>query len=194
MDAMDERIQMAKELITILGSNDSETIDYESMQKTANAWMADCDAVRRQVKENIKALTKELETEQEQSTAADTKVKEDLEKVKEEAAAAQELKSQVSQQVAALRSKLTETERSADTLAEERSKKKEETTQDVANLRYKINLYSHVAKIKWDYSADPDDIRGYITNKDKVTPFQLSKKQNSRFFIANHLWDLMDSS
>ncbi|KAI8506796.1 kinetochore-associated Ndc80 complex subunit spc24 [Branchiostoma belcheri] len=71
---------------------------------------------------------------------------------------------------------------------------KQNTTEALPDVRYLATLYSNVTKLKWDFSGGPDDIKGFVTCKSDVKPFSLNSKQNSKFFVANYLWDLMDES
>lgn len=79
-------------------------------------------------------------------------------------------------------------------LLEERERVKEETTHVLPKTRYNISLYTCITGIKWDYECPPEQIKGYVSTSKDVRPFSLSSQQNSKFFITNYLWDLVESA
>ncbi|KAI0232372.1 hypothetical protein LSAT2_017304 [Lamellibrachia satsuma] len=67
-----------------------------------------------------------------------------------------------------------------------------DTTEMIPNLRQDVNLYTYLTGVRWEYDCPEEDIKGYVSNKTSVQPFSLNTNQNSKFFIANYLWELME--
>jgi len=68
-----------------------------------------------------------------------------------------------------------------------------ETEADMsAKLMSEMKLYTQMSRIKWDYAKcdEGDSIAGFIVNPSKkdITPFNLSNKEHSQYFITNFLW------
>ncbi|XP_070568790.1 kinetochore protein spc24-like [Ptychodera flava] len=70
----------------------------------------------------------------------------------------------------------------------------ENTTDTLPQTRFKVNLFQKLLGVQWDYNSDPNEVKGYVSTRHDVRPFCLNTQQNSEFFIANHLWDLVEAA
>ncbi|XP_072046090.1 kinetochore protein spc24-like [Amphiura filiformis] len=93
----------------------------------------------------------------------------------------------------ALQGQLDQLEEEQQRLQEQRDVVKEETTEIMPKTRYNVGLYGCATKLNWDYTAKPDEVKGYVCSKKDVRPFSLDSKQHSKFFITNYLWDLIEA-
>ncbi|XP_038071757.1 kinetochore protein spc24-like [Patiria miniata] len=71
---------------------------------------------------------------------------------------------------------------------------KEQTTEVLPKTRYNVSLYQAATKLTWDFNSEPEEVKGYISTSKDVRPFSLDSRQNSKFFITNYLWDLIEST
>ncbi|XP_022103615.1 kinetochore protein spc24-like [Acanthaster planci] len=71
---------------------------------------------------------------------------------------------------------------------------KEQTTDVLPKTRYNVSLYKAATKLTWDFNSQPEEVKGYISTSKDVRPFSLDSRQNSKFFITNYLWDLIEST
>ncbi|XP_060076836.1 kinetochore protein Spc24-like [Ylistrum balloti] len=79
-----------------------------------------------------------------------------------------------------------------DKLVQDREVVEKQTTQSLPKARYDVNLYMNVTNIRWQFDSEPEEIKGFVCNKNDVKPFSLNSKQVSKFFISNYLWDLIE--
>ncbi|XP_064594951.1 kinetochore protein spc24-like isoform X2 [Liolophura sinensis] len=103
-----------------------------------------------------------------------------------------QLKTQVQQECQSVQEELTRCQREESKLVEEKEAEENKTTKVLPNIRYDLNMYNMICRIRWKYDCGPDEVSGYVCNKKEVKPFTLSTKQNSQFFITNYLWDLIE--
>lgn len=54
-----------------------------------------------------------------------------------------------------------------------------------------VSLYFSISKINWDYESK--HIRGHISMPHNVTSFNIDPTKHSPYFIANTLWDKLES-
>ncbi|XP_014668174.1 PREDICTED: kinetochore protein Spc24-like [Priapulus caudatus] len=73
----------------------------------------------------------------------------------------------------------------------ETEKIKSQIRDDIPTIVGKMKLYELMTQVKWTTSDTTDTTKGYVTEKGDIKPFSLDTKQNSQFFISNHIWDLM---
>ncbi|XP_046557364.1 kinetochore protein Spc24-like [Haliotis rubra] len=77
-------------------------------------------------------------------------------------------------------------------LKAERDRIKDETNISLPKARYDVNLYSHITNIRWRYDCQPNEVIGYMCDKNSVRPFSFDRNQVSDSFTVNYLWDLME--
>ncbi|XP_033743205.1 kinetochore protein Spc24-like isoform X2 [Pecten maximus] len=77
-------------------------------------------------------------------------------------------------------------------LLKDREVVEKQTTQSLPKARYDVNLYMNITNIRWQFDSDPEEVKGFVCNKNDVKPFSLNSKQVSKFFISNYLWDLIE--
>ncbi|OWF55909.1 kinetochore protein Spc24-like [Mizuhopecten yessoensis] len=77
-------------------------------------------------------------------------------------------------------------------LVQEREVVEKQTTQSLPKARYDVNLYMNITNIRWQFDSEPEEVKGFVCNKNDVKPFSLNSKQVSKFFISNYLWDLIE--
>uniref|UniRef100_A0A8D2Q4L7 Kinetochore protein Spc24 n=1 Tax=Varanus komodoensis TaxID=61221 RepID=A0A8D2Q4L7_VARKO len=58
--------------------------------------------------------------------------------------------------------------------------------------RYLVHLYYAICHIDWDYSCEPEVIKGTHYGPDIAQPIYLST-EFSRCFISNYLWSLVST-
>ncbi|XP_033628789.1 kinetochore protein spc24-like [Asterias rubens] len=117
-----------------------------------------------------------------------------------ELAEAQIAKSKCDEKLSSFRQEVQAAQRDLDDLADlvkslqcHQASVKEQTTEVLPKTRYNVSLYRSATKLTWDYNSQPEDIKGYISTSKDVKPFSLDSRQNSKFFIINYLWDLIES-
>ncbi|XP_063969997.1 kinetochore protein spc24-like [Lytechinus pictus] len=98
------------------------------------------------------------------------------------------------QQCQALKEESDQMHAKQEQLSQKREVVKEDTTQVLPKTRYNVSLYSCITGIKWDYDCKPDEIKGYVSTSKDVRPFSLDRKQHSKFFTTNYLWDLVEAA
>lgn len=76
-------------------------------------------------------------------------------------------------------------------LAEEKDRLANETMISLPKRREELCLFNNISRIRWDFEGSKNDVRGYISNKTDVKPFNFDKRKCSQFFITNSLWDSM---
>ncbi|KAJ8031894.1 Kinetochore protein Spc24 [Holothuria leucospilota] len=172
---------------------------------TMKAMMALKEQQQSQVQGIIQGLLALLDQEvanvaaEKSSSTQEDKTKEEAEKALSDAC--QEVEKVQTEFQYPLKNRITSVQREKDAieeqragLLEERERVKEETTHVLPKTRYNISLYTCITGIKWDYECPPEQIKGYVSTSKDVRPFSLSSQQNSKFFITNYLWDLVESA
>ncbi|XP_048590447.1 kinetochore protein spc24 [Nematostella vectensis] len=79
-------------------------------------------------------------------------------------------------------------------LEEKRKEQESETSELLPKTKYNFKLYTNISHIRWNYESEDDHIAGFIACLKNVKPFDLNAKQNSEYFIANYLWDMIETS
>ena len=54
-------------------------------------------------------------------------------------------------------------------------------------------LLTNTFNIKWDYSSDDKEVRGCIVHKKDMKPFYIDLDKHDKCYVADYLWDLMES-
>ncbi|XP_069124868.1 kinetochore protein Spc24-like isoform X2 [Argopecten irradians] len=91
-----------------------------------------------------------------------------------------------------IRQKLEASKAEMNQLMKEREVVEKQTTQSIPKARYDVNLYLNITNIRWQFDSEPEEVKGFVCNKNDVKPFSLNSTQVSKFFIANYLWDLIE--
>ncbi|CAH1795032.1 unnamed protein product [Owenia fusiformis] len=182
------------EIVNVL---DQEKLDVQTLQETGKLCgelLATQKQIEDIIKEDIRALCQcKEEREAEIKTSEENeKLEREEEKLKEELKQSKEHIENVSKQADQLKAQVNASKEEKDRLTEERRRIKKKTTETLPSVRHTVSLFHNVTKISWQYDTQPQEVKGFITNKSEVKPFSLSNKENSKFFIANYLWDQME--
>ncbi|XP_071536293.1 kinetochore protein spc24-like isoform X2 [Panulirus ornatus] len=65
----------------------------------------------------------------------------------------------------------------------------------IPKIKADVNTFSKISRLKWDYSAPDDMVKGFILRAEKkdIVPFKFDKSLHSQFFITNFLWQQIGS-
>lgn len=187
---------LMREIVTLLHNQEDEQEGIEKIGDTHEQLKLLRQAQQQQIKQDIQGLLA-LKTEEEQQIQQKLReVESSQESQLAELAAnvdqAAEHRQAVNQQLQAVKQQSEQSQAEQQALQQEKERIQRNTTQDLPKLRYDVNLYNNITRIRWQYDCEASDIKGYACNKNDVKPFSLNSKQNSQFFIANYLWDIME--
>ncbi|CAH1250748.1 SPC24 [Branchiostoma lanceolatum] len=198
-DILQEKMDIVSEMITMLAAGEQA----EELERVTEVW-AKINQLREtqeeDVKKTIQALLAINEDEEQkvksisQSEEVYQQKEAELEAEKSQAERQRQQAEQGVQYPFMVILRLEKLKDEQEAVSKQKETVKQNTTEALPDVRYLTTLYSNVTKLKWDFSSGPDDIKGFVTCKSDVKPFLLNSKQNSQFFVANYLWDLMDAS
>ncbi|XP_066266008.1 kinetochore protein spc24-like [Branchiostoma lanceolatum] len=195
-DILQEKMDIVSEMITMLAAGEQA----EELERVTEVW-AKISQLRETQEEDVKKTIQALlaMNEDEEQKVKSISQSEEVYQQKEaeleaEKSQAEKQRQQAEQGVQSLMGKLEKLKDEQEAVSKQKETVKQNTTEALPDVRYLTTLYSNVTKLKWDFSSGPDDIKGFVTCKSDVKPFSLNSKQNSQFFVANYLWDLMDAS
>ncbi|CAH1250747.1 SPC24 [Branchiostoma lanceolatum] len=195
-DILQEKMDIVSEMITMLAAGEQA----EELERVTEVW-AKINQLRETQEEDVKKTIQALLAinEDEEQKVKSISQSEEVYQQKEaeleaEKSQAERQRQQAEQGVQSLMGKLEKLKDEQEAVSKQKETVKQNTTEALPDVRYLTTLYSNVTKLKWDFSSGPDDIKGFVTCKSDVKPFLLNSKQNSQFFVANYLWDLMDAS
>ncbi|XP_078663047.1 kinetochore protein spc24-like [Branchiostoma floridae x Branchiostoma belcheri] len=193
---MQEKMDIVSEMITMLAAGEQA----EELERVTEVW-AKINQLREEQQEDVKKTIQALlavSEEEEQKVKSISQSEEGYQRKEAELEAeksqAEKQRQQAEQGVQSLMGKVEKLKEEEAAVSKQKETVKQNTTEALPDVRYLATLYSNVTKLKWDFSGGPDDIKGFVTCKSDVKPFSLNSKQNSKFFVANYLWDLMDES
>lgn len=69
----------------------------------------------------------------------------------------------------------------------------QENVEVLPKIKYAFSLYSNITRIRWDYDSEEDQLKGFVASLRDVRPFKLNNQENSKYFTANYLWDVVTS-
>ena len=69
----------------------------------------------------------------------------------------------------------------------------QENVEVLPKIKYAFSLYSNITRIRWDYESEEDQLKGFVASLQDVRPFKLNSQENSKYFTANYLWDIVTS-
>ncbi|XP_061169105.1 kinetochore protein Spc24-like [Saccostrea echinata] len=149
---------------------------------------------REQLKQQIQDLInqEELEMENVKEDGEKTETIHQVHSVQEQIKAEREHLGEVTKKCEELKKTLQNQREEQKRLTAEEQKAKHNSTHTLPKIKYDVQLYNTLTSIRWQYDCEPDEIKGYICNKNDIKPFSLNGKQVSKFFIANYLWDMME--
>ncbi|XP_076030233.1 kinetochore protein spc24-like [Oratosquilla oratoria] len=80
-------------------------------------------------------------------------------------------------------------------LAQEKETAHEEVSTSLPAIKKGFETLAMISHIKWDYTAPPDQVKGFVVRQKQhdVIPFQLDKNSNSQYFITNYLWQQIET-
>ncbi|XP_019620783.1 PREDICTED: kinetochore protein spc24-like, partial [Branchiostoma belcheri] len=193
---MQEKMDIVSEMITMLAAGEQA----EELERVTEVW-AKINQLREEQQEDVKKTIQALlavSEEEEQKVKSISQSEEGYQRKEAELEAeksqAEKQRQQAEQGVQSLMGKVEKLKEEQAAVSRQKETVKQNTTEALPDVRYLATLYSNVTKLKWDFTGGPDDIKGFVTCKSDVKPFSLNSKQNSKFFVANYLWDLMDES
>ena len=79
-------------------------------------------------------------------------------------------------------------------LEEKKERVVKESTHVVPWRKNEFELFMTTTGIHWNFGCDENEIRGYVAGKTGVKPFSINSVEHDSFYIANYLWDVIDSS
>lgn len=96
-------------------------------------------------------------------------------------------------EVGSVEEAMKQTEISALKAKESKTKILQENIEVLPKIKYAFSLYSNITRIRWDYDSEEDKLKGFVASLRDVRPFTLNSKENSKYFTANYLWDVITS-
>ncbi|XP_071106686.1 kinetochore protein Spc24-like [Haliotis cracherodii] len=196
MTSYDEITSFAGELIVYLDKDNEEKKMIDDMKEM---W-TDIQQQRQKQYKHVQTAIEELiglkEEELEKNPGAGAQdagehvVQE--RKLKQQILATKTTMEETEHECAAMKSKLEQSQLQHQQLKAERDRIKDETNIALPKARYDVNLYSHITNIRWRYDCQPNEVIGYMCDKNSVRPFSFDRNQVSDFFTVNYLWDLME--
>ncbi|XP_022316196.2 uncharacterized protein LOC111119912 [Crassostrea virginica] len=149
---------------------------------------------REQLKQQIQELInqEELEMENVKENGEKTETDNQVKNVQEQIKAEKEHLGEITKKCGELKKTLREHKEEQEKLKIEEQKLKHNTAHAIPKNKYDVQLYNTLSSIRWQFDCEPDEIQGYICNKNDVKPFSLNGKKVSKFFVANYLWDMME--
>lgn len=133
----------------------------------------------KQISEKTDAHAEKLEMEKQEQ-----QLKQEIQTVRENQ---QELSSKCESVQKQKEAALEEKER----LMAEKERLENETTLNIPIRREEIQLYTMITRIRWDFEGAEHEVKGFVSNKTDVKPFNFDTRKCSQFFITNALWDMM---
>lgn len=149
---------------------------------------------REQLKQQIQDLInqEELEMENVNEDGEKTEAINQVRTVQEQLRSEREHLEEATKKCEELKKTLEEQKEEQERLTKEEQKLKHDNTHAIPKIKYDVQLYNTLTSLQWQYDCEPDEIKGYICNKNDIRPFSLSGKKVSKFFVANYLWDMME--
>ncbi|XP_078582878.1 uncharacterized protein LOC144865777 [Branchiostoma floridae x Branchiostoma japonicum] len=193
---LQEKMDIVSEMITMLAAGEQA----EELERVTEVWVKTNQLREKQeedVKKTIQALLAMNEDEEQNVKSisqSEGGIQQKEAELEAEKCHAEKQRQQAEQGVQSLMGKLEKLKEEKEAVGKQKETVKQSTTEALPDVRYLATLYTNVTKLKWDFSCGPDEIKGFVTCKSDVKPFSLNSKQNSLFFVANYLWDLMDET
>ncbi|XP_060946298.1 kinetochore protein Spc24 [Limanda limanda] len=69
----------------------------------------------------------------------------------------------------------------------------EDTTEVIPSAVYVAQVYYHITKIKWEYDAPPNTLKGVHYGADLATPVNIDTSVQSRSNVSDRLWDFVST-
>ena len=186
-------LQVAQELVTIFASED----DNEVLSKVANNYQERANLRRGQeneVKEAIQGLTRTVETHRKkmQMWNEDVENSRKLDTLGTEKDVTLQHIEKLETDLKRLTEIVGENEKAAMEIEQKKIEAQRQSKDIQAKIKYNFSLYTNISRIRWDYNCEEDQVKGFVASLNDVKPFCLDSKQNSKFFMANYLWDLVE--
>ena len=145
----------------------------------------------------IQSMTKARDNEASHAKAEEQKIQgeQEMEKcqLEEELAKVSQLKDALAMKVKDLTNQGEKLKEEAEFLHQQQVEIEQKKSSSVPGLRYDVNLFTYLTGIRWQYNCEQHEIKGYVSTAKGVKPFDLSSNENSQFFIANYLWDQIET-
>lgn len=187
-----EAIATTKELVTILASSDDE----EGLLKIAKTF-SEVKSTRCVQEDEVKTAIEQLRQvlsleETKASTKNDEESLEDVGTLKAEKETTEKHIGKLECSLKDLEKSVGEKERNAREIQEKKANISNNRDEVLPKSKYNFSLYTNITHIRWEYDGVDDRVKGFVASLKDVRPFSLCAKQNSKFFIVNYLWDLID--
>nr|XP_008101300.1 PREDICTED: kinetochore protein Spc24 [Anolis carolinensis] len=98
---------------------------------------------------------------------------------------------------ATLRTSIKELSKELEALKEEIRQQERKAAENVdasTSAKYLVHLYYQISHIDWDYSCEPNMIKGIHYGPDIAQPINLDSTLHSRCFISDYLWSMVNTS
>ena len=184
-------VSTANELATILASGDDEE-SLAKVGRTLSEATSTQHGVEDQVKSAIEKLQQLLVVEEERKSDADSEESRSLEALKEDREATEKQIGSLEQEFKDLQQRVVDKENTVETVRARKTDVSNSKNDVLPKSKYNFSLYTNITHIRWEYDGADDQVKGFVASLKDVKPFCLSSAQNSKFFIANYLWDLID--
>ncbi|XP_031557630.1 kinetochore protein Spc24-like [Actinia tenebrosa] len=191
MSSSEHPLKLTNEIITILASNDNR----ESLEKSDKFLIEKahlCEEQGISVQEAIRQLTKaenqaarDLDDNQPVNTAR-------IAELKHENTVTSERIEKIEQDITLLEKACQDSNLKGEKLKEKKAEAVNKKIEVLPKTKYYFSLFTNISHIRWDYNCKQDEIKGFIASLNNVKPFCLDERQNSKYFMVNYLWDLID--
>ncbi|KAK2187614.1 hypothetical protein NP493_160g04005 [Ridgeia piscesae] len=193
--SFDEAINFIGELLPVLHDTDSSP-EFQDIAATTELKQQLQHLFRereQRIKEEILAVTSACDGETRMtSDINEDDVLENVQKLSEQIQAMEQRKAAILEQLSKQEQQKEELNEEQELIAKQIEAIEKDNTEMIPNLRQDVNLYTYLTGVRWEFDCAEDNIKGYVSNKTRVQPFSLDTNQNSKFFIANYLWELME--
>lgn len=184
------------EVTTVLASGD----DAEELQKVVESCQKakECEKIRNsRTKRLLEALAKMKEEVENSKILLAQENKENKENMLALEDKKRETKTEIENlngELASVEKDMKHVEGAVSKVKEEKADVQREAIEVLPKTKYAFSLYSNITRLRWDYEAEEDHLKGFVASLRDVRPFDVNVKENNKYFVANYLWDVISSS
>ncbi|KAK3745710.1 hypothetical protein QZH41_007667 [Actinostola sp. cb2023] len=184
---------LANEIITILASaDDKDTLEKSKRILLENQQLQQLQEIS--VKTAIEKLTEASQASKMNASSTNDAANIDkIDQLKTENSATDQKLKQIEEDLRSLERDCKDKEKAEKRLMGKDAEVTNKKVDVLPKTKYYFSLFSNISHVRWDYNSKEDEIKGFVASLNTVKPFCLDVKQNSKYFIVNYLWDLIDA-
>ncbi|KAL5019383.1 hypothetical protein ScPMuIL_005105 [Solemya velum] len=188
---VEEVLELGEQLNTMLVSDDDYKNKLQQLKSTWGMIAALRQKQRQQLKADIEAISQLNCLDDQTTSQIDRLCSEESELVSKIADTKNHI-GDTKNECQMLADKLTKAQNQEQQLCEKVDEVKNNLRNAMSQRRFDVGLYTNITNIRWQYDSGADYVKGFVCDKNNIKPFDLNRKEHSKFFMTNYLWDLID--